>query len=239
MSDYEVDHKVDSEVNHEVDREVDHKVIKLPFHEHMLLRPEMYIGSVRSEMQDVYIYEDGQIVEKEIEINPGLIQIFLETLSNAADNARKHDLVNILRKKINKLKSTNDDIKSLYLSAECRISVELFSNHFVVENYNKSFEIDIMKGYTDATKNTVPITIPFSCFTKPNVSSNFKDKFSSIGRNGYGAKTTVVYSKQTTVISVDIPKKRYYKAVFENNMTIIKQEIWPKPIIEKIGRAHV
>lgn len=54
--------------------------------EHILLRPETYIGSVDHHTQPMYILENGKIVSKSITYVPGLYKIFDEILVNAADN---------------------------------------------------------------------------------------------------------------------------------------------------------
>lgn len=54
--------------------------------EHILLRPETYIGPVDQHQQPMYVLEGGKIVNKEISYVPGLYKIFDEILVNAADN---------------------------------------------------------------------------------------------------------------------------------------------------------
>lgn len=54
--------------------------------EHILLRPDTYIGSVEEQKQEMWIYENEKIVKKEISFVPGLYKIVDEILVNAADN---------------------------------------------------------------------------------------------------------------------------------------------------------
>jgi DNA topoisomerase II len=59
--------------------------------EHILLRPDAYIGSTETEKQPMWVWDDatGRIVEKEISFVPGLYKIVDEILVNAADNFQR------------------------------------------------------------------------------------------------------------------------------------------------------
>lgn len=56
--------------------------------EHILLRPDTYIGSIEAEEQEMWIFdsEDETIKKKKIKYVPGLYKIVDEILVNAADN---------------------------------------------------------------------------------------------------------------------------------------------------------
>lgn len=59
--------------------------------EHILLRPDTYIGSVEpvTELMWVYDKEKEVMVQREIKYVPGLYKIFDEILVNAADNKQR------------------------------------------------------------------------------------------------------------------------------------------------------
>jgi len=59
--------------------------------EHILLRPDTYIGSVEAQTQPCWVLESatGQIVNKTITFVPGLYKIFDEIVVNAADNKQR------------------------------------------------------------------------------------------------------------------------------------------------------
>jgi DNA topoisomerase-2 len=63
--------------------------------EHILLRPDTYIGSVEEQKQEMWIYENEKIVKKEISFVPGLYKIVDEILVNAADNKVRMYSVNM------------------------------------------------------------------------------------------------------------------------------------------------
>jgi DNA topoisomerase-2 len=56
--------------------------------EHILLRPDSYIGSIEAEEQEMWVFdsEEDTIKKKKIKYVPGLYKIVDEILVNAADN---------------------------------------------------------------------------------------------------------------------------------------------------------
>jgi DNA topoisomerase II len=59
--------------------------------EHILLRPDTYIGSIEVSTSTLWVWEDesSSIVKKTINFVPGLYKIFDEILVNAIDNFHK------------------------------------------------------------------------------------------------------------------------------------------------------
>lgn len=59
--------------------------------EHILLRPDTYIGSVEpvTELMWIYDKEKEVMMQREIKYVPGLYKIFDEILVNAADNKQR------------------------------------------------------------------------------------------------------------------------------------------------------
>lgn len=55
--------------------------------EHILLRPDMYIGSIQSETSKQWVVDsENKLVYKEIKFVPGLYKIFDEIITNSSDN---------------------------------------------------------------------------------------------------------------------------------------------------------
>ncbi|TKC49405.1 hypothetical protein EI555_016947 [Monodon monoceros] len=66
--------------------------------EHILLRPDTYIGSVESVTQQMWVYdEDIGINCREVTFVPGLYKIFDEILVNAADNKQRDPKMSCIR----------------------------------------------------------------------------------------------------------------------------------------------
>ena len=54
--------------------------------EHILLRPDTYIGSTERKEDRLWVHDGEQLVQQDITYAPGLYKIFDEILVNAADN---------------------------------------------------------------------------------------------------------------------------------------------------------
>ena len=56
--------------------------------EHILIRPDTYIGTVDAQEEKLWVYDETQdkFINKTIKYVPGLYKIFDEILINAADN---------------------------------------------------------------------------------------------------------------------------------------------------------
>lgn len=54
--------------------------------EHILLRPDTYIGSTEKQQQQLWVHDGERMVFKTATFAPGLYKIFDEILVNAADN---------------------------------------------------------------------------------------------------------------------------------------------------------
>lgn len=67
--------------------------------EHILLRPDTYIGSVEPLTESMWIFdkEKDMMVQKEIRYVPGLYKIFDEILVNAADNKQRDPNMNKIK----------------------------------------------------------------------------------------------------------------------------------------------
>jgi DNA topoisomerase-2 len=50
--------------------------------EHILIRPDTYIGSVEEQTAPLWVFEDGKMVHKSISYVPGLYKIFDEIIVN-------------------------------------------------------------------------------------------------------------------------------------------------------------
>ena len=76
---------------------IEEKYKKISPLEHVLLRPGMYIGSIKSEESNIYTYQDGKIQLDSVEYIPGLYKIFDEILVNARDHCINDVSVNTIK----------------------------------------------------------------------------------------------------------------------------------------------
>ena len=71
--------------------DVHSKYQKLSQREHVLKRPEMYIGAVVSETVPSWVeVADGTIKRQDVEYSQGMMKIIDEILVNASDNVLEH-----------------------------------------------------------------------------------------------------------------------------------------------------
>lgn len=68
---------------------VDKKFKKLDDISHVILRPGMYIGSIKPHTANKWIVEEGKMAQREITYNPGFLKIFDEIVTNSVDESKR------------------------------------------------------------------------------------------------------------------------------------------------------
>jgi DNA topoisomerase-2 len=142
---------------------------KLTHVEHILKRPDSYIGSVVPDVVDTWKLNDGRFERAQVTIAPGLVKIFDEILVNAIDQHTLHP------KKVT------------------RIDVSWKGEYITVKNNGDG--IPIRKHEKEQV--WLPELIFGHLLTSSNYDDT-KERTTG-GRNGYGAKLTNVFSKDFTV----------------------------------------
>ena len=181
------------------------KYQKLDHIDHILKRPDTYIGSVkpRKELNEwVADLESAtpKIIKKdEITYAPGLLRIFVEILSNAIDN--------VWRSKQEGIPCSRIDITINRETGETTIK-------------NDGLSIPVEKNEDTGIYN------PELIFGHLLTSSNYNDDEERLtsGRNGYGAKLTNVFSKKFSVKTFDTNNNKVYYKEWSNNMRDNKPE---------------
>ncbi|XP_056438776.1 DNA topoisomerase 2-beta isoform X2 [Gadus chalcogrammus] len=159
--------------------------------EHILLRPDTYIGSVEPVTQQLWVFdEDVGMNLREITYVPGLYKIFDEILVNAADNKQRDKHMTTIK-----------------------INIDPESNTISVWNNGKGIPVVEHKD----EKMYVPALI----FGHLLTSSNYDDEQKKVtgGRNGYGAKLCNIFSTKFTVETACKEYKHSFKQTWQNNMT--------------------
>lgn len=167
--------------------------------EHILARPDMYLGENILIDGKMLTYNENKynenepyngLVYKQITYKTGFIKIFDEILMNAIDN-------------INRGKTKNIDVK-------------ITKDYFEIVNDGNSIPI---QHYSNDDKRYIPEVI----FTQPRSGSNFDDtKQRDIsGRNGIGCKLTSILSKLFIVEIVN--NKQLYKQTYYDNLSKIEK----------------
>lgn len=173
------------------------KYVKLTQIDHILLRPDTYVGSVNTEKKEMFVVDDIslndiRVVKKMVDYNPGFLKIFDEILSNASDASIRTGKVKTIKINIDSEKvSVENDGPSIPVVLHTEENVynsELIFSHLLTgENYD-----DTEQRYVS-------------------------------GKNGYGAKLCNVFSTKFIVDNCDGKKK--FKQIVKENMKNISTPI--------------
>jgi DNA gyrase/topoisomerase IV subunit B len=163
--------------------------------EHILKRPDTYIGGIEKENKELYIYDEetNKFKKRQMEYIEGFMRIHMEIIYNSIDN--------ISRSKERGL--TCDMIK---------IEINRESKRMSVTNNGLSIPI---------VKNDNNEYIPEMLFGNLMAGSNFddtEDRYTT-GRNGLGAKLTNIYSKYFEVEINDPKNELIYKQTWTDNIS--------------------
>ncbi|XP_013188614.2 DNA topoisomerase 2 [Amyelois transitella] len=160
--------------------------------EHILLRPDTYIGSVERATENMWVYDKSKecMVQRELTFVPGLYKIYDEILVNAADNKQRDPKMDVIKIDINQEQNT--------------ISV-----------YNNGCGIPVVMHQDEK------MYVPTMIFGHLLTSSNYNDEEEKVtgGRNGYGAKLCNIFSTKFTVETASKQYKKHFKQTWGSNMT--------------------
>ena len=167
---------------------IEKKYQKLTDTEHVLLRPGMYIGSIKPQTEEVYLLDKRsyRFTPKEITYNPGFLKLFDEIVSNSVDEHKRNPKLN-----------------------QIKIKIDLETNYISVWD-NGGIPVEIHKEYDE--------WVPEMIFSNLKTGSNFDDTEDRIvvGTNGVGSTLTNIFSKEFVIDTCD-GKKRFTQT-FKNNM---------------------
>jgi DNA topoisomerase-2 len=158
--------------------------------EHALKRPGMYIGGIEEITDNIWILENGKIIEKNIAYSPGLYKIFDEIIVNAYDQTIRDDSVETIRVEINEDKN--------------EISV-----------FNDGRGIDVVMHPKE--KMYVPELI-FGHLRTSTTFDDSNVRITG-GIHGLGAKLTAIYSKYFKVEIGDPKNKKSFSQIYTNNLS--------------------
>jgi DNA topoisomerase-2 len=163
--------------------------------EHILLRPDTYVGSVEAQQENCWVYDKKKekMVFKPLTYVPGLYKIFDEILVNAADNYVRSA-------------STKEKMDTL------KVEYDADAGWIKVWNNGNSIPVQMHKEHK--------MYVPEMVFGHLLTSDNYDDTEAKItgGRNGYGAKLTNIFSTKFIIETGDMKNKKKFKQVYSKNM---------------------
>ena len=148
--------------------------------EHIVSRPQMYIGGISIERSSRFVMEEGKFVLKEIDYNPGFIKIFDEILDNSVDESKRKD------SKLDTIKISVDRKSGM---------ITVWDNGGMPVHKDKTSKIyvpEMCMGYSKAGSNF-----------------NDNEKRETVGTHGIGAYATNCMSTRFYVETADGSKKFY------------------------------
>lgn len=166
------------------------QIRKLSDRQHILQSPGMYIGSTERVLHKEYIYdfESQQLVAKQVDTCPALINSVREILYNAADNVGRSNKAGVAPK---------------------RIEMRIKGSKITIKNYGLGLDMSMHKKYNELAC--------FIIFNSTKTGRNFKGKKEGAGRYGMGAKITATYSDEFTVDAVNAKQGKKFKCTWYDN----------------------
>lgn len=169
-------------------------VQKLSHIEHVLKRPDSYVGPVDAVREPYWVLSGKKFKKTTTKYSPALLKIFDEVLVNAIDR------------------------NSMYPKQVTSISISIDKNSGMVtiDNNGPLGGLVIQKNQKEDVWN------PELVFGHLLTSTNYDDTQKRIvgGRNGYGAKLANIYSKWFSVVIKDPETKQEYSQEWFDNMSI-------------------
>lgn len=189
---------------------IEQKYTTLSEKEHILRRPGMWIGSIRDEERQCFVYDDetGKMTMKTVTYVPAMLKLIDEVLSNSCDEYRRKDNMGL---------------------TELCVSINKKESKITIKDNGG---IPVVK-HKDAK-----CFVPEFIFGQLRTSSNYDDSEDRnvIGTNGVGSSLTNVFSKWFKVITAD--KHKSLEVEWTNNMEN-KSDVVIKPSKEHFTETSI
>jgi DNA topoisomerase-2 len=171
-------------------------VQKLTHIEHILKRPDSYVGPVDLNVEPYWVLNSNksQFEKKNLKYSPALLKIFDEILVNAIDRNSMHP----------------KNVSSI------SVDIDKDSGAVTIENNGPLGGIGVRMHEKEGLWN------PELTFGHLLTSTNYDDSKKRVvgGRNGYGAKLTNIYSSEFSIVIKDHENKQTYSQKWSKNMTV-------------------
>lgn len=179
------------------------KYQKLTDKEHILKKPDTYIGSIENTDHEDYIFNEDKIVSKEFQYIPGLYKLFDEGIVNCRDHV------------IRQAQAVKDNIENALPVSNIEITIDADGT---IHMFNDGNGIDV------AEHPEYKIWIPEMIFGHLRTSTNYDEKKKEKivgGKNGFGFKLVLIWSTWGKVETIDHVRGLKYIQEFKNNLNEI------------------
>lgn len=185
--------------------------VKENLREHVLARPDTYLGNFVFDNYPVSIVRGKKIVQETVAYNPAFERVVIEVGSNCVDNVWR---------------------SSQFRVACSAIRFE-YSSDGTMSFWNDGLTIPIKQSSLPSVQGMYNPSIVFGVFMS---STNYDDeeKRRSSGRNGYGSKITNTMSKMFKVETQDEKLGLHFTQVWRENMSIVE----PPVVVKRAGKGY-
>lgn len=179
------------------------KYQKLTDKEHILKKPDTYIGSIENTEHEDYIFHNNKIISKNFQYIPGLYKLFDEGIVNCRDHV------------IRQLQSINNKVKNSLPVSNININID---DDGTIHMYNDGNGIDVAEH--PEYKMWIPEMIFGHLRTSTNYDEKTKEKIVG-GKNGFGFKLVLIWSSWGQIETIDHIRGLKYTQEFKNNLNEI------------------
>ena len=153
-------------------KKIEEKYTSMTEREHILQRSGMYVGSVKEEENQVFIYdsEENKMLLNDVIYSPAMLKLFDEILSNSCDEFRRKDNMGL---------------------TEIEILVDQITNYITIKDNG---------GIPIVKHKEAGVYVPEFIFGQLRTSSNYDDTEDRnvIGTNGLGSVLSNIFSKKAS-----------------------------------------
>ena len=177
-------------------KKIEDKYKELSEREHVLLRPGMWVGSIKEESKTMFLYNsESELMEsREIRYTPAMLKLVDEVISNSCDEFRRKD---------------NLGLTDIWVTLE--------DNGWITIKDNGGIPV--------AKHKDAGVYVPEFIFGRLRTSSNYDDTEDRnvIGTNGVGSSLCNVFSKKFIIDTCD--KKHSFHRSWSDNMGIVNDDL--------------
>ena len=178
-------------------KKIEEKYQELSEIQHILIRPSMWVGSIKSEEKDAFVYNSkvGKFEMKIINYIPAMLKVVDEVISNSCDEFRRKDNMGLNELKV------------------------------VINKDNREIIVRDNGGIPIVKHKEAGIYVPEFIFGRLRTSSNYDDTEDRnvIGTNGVGSSLCNVFSTFFEIESAD-GKNKFHRS-WSNNMETLNNDL--------------
>lgn len=188
------------------------KYEKLNQIDHVLKRPDVYIGSTRSRNTEEFVVtNDFKIEKKNVNVSPAILRIFIEPLSNVVDNFARS-------------KQSGNNATRIEITIDEKTGETTFWN-----------DGDVIPITIHPTEKCYNHSLIFGQLLTSSNYNDDEDRIDISGKNGIGIKATGIFSKKITVEGVDPVNGKSFTQTWTNNL---KETSKPKVLSSKLKKGY-